>query len=325
MKKILIIGAGQLGSRHLQALKSVKHQLEIFVVDPSEKSLEVAKERYDSINIPDFNNVIYINSIKKISNFSSIDIAIISTSSNVRASVTVDLIKHFQIEVIIFEKILFNKKDDYFSIEKLLNKQNIRAYVNCPMRMMDFYKNIKENINGKKFKYVVSGGQFGLVTNLIHYLDHISFLNNSYEYITDTRFLEKEVISSKRESFLEINGFFQVNFENGTQGFFNCEPNGNAPITVQVFCDSLHFISLESEGRILISKAENGWKWEEIKFKIPFQSQLTTILIQELLDENKCFLPTLEESIKLHLPYLDSMLDFVNENVSSKFDFYPFT
>ncbi|WP_396170210.1 Gfo/Idh/MocA family oxidoreductase [Flavobacterium sp.] len=325
MKKIFIIGAGQLGSRHLQALKSIEDSLDIYVIDPSKKSLEIAKERYDSITIIDNNIVTYVESIRNININSKLDIVIIATSSNVRASVTEDLLNNFKVNSIIFEKILFNRKEDYITINDLLKKQNIKAYVNCPMRMMDFYKDIKTSINGSKFKYIVSGSQYGLVTNLIHYLDHMSYLNNSSDYDTDTQFLDNELISSKRDGFYELNGFFQVNFKNGTQGFFNCESKGNSPIIVQGFNDNLHFISKESEGKVLISKSENDWKWEEIKFEIPFQSQLTTILVQDLLKKDSCSLPLYEESMKIHLTYLDSLLEFINTHTENKFNYYPFT
>ena len=41
----LIIGAGQLGSRHLQGLVKYLGQLEIYVLDPSIDSLIIAQER----------------------------------------------------------------------------------------------------------------------------------------------------------------------------------------------------------------------------------------------------------------------------------------
>ena len=41
-----IIGAGQLGSRHLQGLLSYKKEsLNIFIIDPSDDSLFIAKQR----------------------------------------------------------------------------------------------------------------------------------------------------------------------------------------------------------------------------------------------------------------------------------------
>ena len=49
MYNIAIIGAGQLGSRHLQGLKLAQLPMRIEIVDSSEKSLETARERYDQI------------------------------------------------------------------------------------------------------------------------------------------------------------------------------------------------------------------------------------------------------------------------------------
>ena len=325
MKRVFIIGAGQLGSRHLQALKAVNQNIDINVIDPSRESLDIAKERYETIFGNQNNKISYNESIKNIDSLKQIDIVIIATSSSVRSMVTIDLLNKFKVNTIIFEKILFTKKEDYFIIDKLLKDKNISAYVNCPMRMMSFYNDIKESFQGTKFKYLVSGSQYGLVTNLIHYIDHMSFLNQNTEYSADTSFLDKELIKSKRKGFYELNGTFQVNFKNGTQGFFNCESKGNSPSVVQGFNDKVHFISKESEGKVLISKAENDWKWEEITFNIPFQSQLTTILVQDLLNGDSCILPSYEESMKIHLPYLDSLLNFVNDNNELKFDHYPFT
>ena len=46
---VLIVGAGQLGSRYLQSLKKVKSSLNIYVVDINQNSLNIAKDRWDEI------------------------------------------------------------------------------------------------------------------------------------------------------------------------------------------------------------------------------------------------------------------------------------
>ena len=52
MKTIAIIGAGQLGSRHLQALVAVDFPLTVQVVDPSNEALKIAThiERLSQLN-----------------------------------------------------------------------------------------------------------------------------------------------------------------------------------------------------------------------------------------------------------------------------------
>ena len=51
--------------------------------------------------------------------------------------------------------------------------------------------------------------------------------------------------------------------KNGTQGIFSCESKGNLPGVVQAFNENVHFISRESEGKVLISRKKtigNGKK-----------------------------------------------------------------
>ena len=49
MLNIILIGAGELGSRHLQGLVKVNHMLNIWVIDPSSESLARAEERLEEI------------------------------------------------------------------------------------------------------------------------------------------------------------------------------------------------------------------------------------------------------------------------------------
>lgn len=51
MYNIIIIGAGQLGSRHLQGVLKSTYALNVTVVDPSEESLNTARERAEKISI----------------------------------------------------------------------------------------------------------------------------------------------------------------------------------------------------------------------------------------------------------------------------------
>lgn len=50
MYHIAIIGAGQLGSRHLQGLKRAQIPMKIQVVNNALQALEVAEERYEQVD-----------------------------------------------------------------------------------------------------------------------------------------------------------------------------------------------------------------------------------------------------------------------------------
>ena len=47
---IALIGAGNIGSRHLQALAKSKLKLNLFIIDTNNKSLTLSKSRYELLN-----------------------------------------------------------------------------------------------------------------------------------------------------------------------------------------------------------------------------------------------------------------------------------
>ena len=66
MKQVAVIGAGQLGSRHLQGLKVASSPMEITVMDSNEDSLKIAKERYDAVSSIGEKVVKYVTDIVEI-------------------------------------------------------------------------------------------------------------------------------------------------------------------------------------------------------------------------------------------------------------------
>ena len=78
MKTILIAGAGQLGSRHLQGVKTSNLDLDIWVFDISEESLKVAEERYNQVESKTNKTVHYIKSLREVPFY--IDVVIVASS-----------------------------------------------------------------------------------------------------------------------------------------------------------------------------------------------------------------------------------------------------
>ncbi|MBI2064469.1 MAG: Gfo/Idh/MocA family oxidoreductase [Candidatus Yanofskybacteria bacterium] len=322
-KKIVIIGAGQIGSRHLQAMKSVSLPLEILIVDPSTKSLQTAEERYLSMPKGKFEHALkFQNSMP---NNLIFDLAIIATCSDIRAKVTAKLLNSNRIDNLVLEKILFANGSDYKTIGKLLNKSDATAWINCPMRMMPAYQAIEKYFKKEKISYIVTGSKFGLITNAIHYLDHASHLSGTTEFEINTDGLNSKPISSKRKGFLEFNGTLTAHFSNGSNVSLTCHPEGNAPIIVEIHGNKTKYIGRESEGKAWLARADNNWHWEELEAPIPFQSQLTTILTEKILNTGKCDLVSYNESGKIHLNMLEPLRYFLNKNSKKKYKEYPFT
>lgn len=321
MNNICIIGVGNIGSRHLQGLKKVILPLNINVIDPSDKALKIAEERYKQTESSTDHQISFARNLNSLPN--KIDLAIVATASNVRREVLEDLSLKSSIRYLILEKILFQKKQDYLDIEKLLKKKSIKTWVNFSMRTMPFYQNLKGKFKGK-LQMIVSGSQYGLVTNAIHFVDYIAFLTNNYDFKVSTDGLDQKLIVSKRPGFSELNGTLSIRFKDGSTGSFTCYPDGDAPYIIEIVSKNYRCISRENDRKAQISSSPS-WKWQVVDSNIPYQSDMTNIVVEEILTNETCLLSSYSHASKLHLQLFEGLIKFLNESSRKKFNYYPFT
>jgi predicted dehydrogenase len=321
MPLVKILGAGQLGSRHLQALQAIAAPLEIHVIDPSPESLKVAQERFHAAAAQARHEVRFLAEPQR---SGPTDVAIVATSANVRRRATEALLAASPVRYLVLEKLLFTKREDYAAFGQVLAGTQTRAWVNCPMRMMPPYERIRAALRDEPLHYRVHGSRYGLVTNAIHYLDHVAHLTGCADYRVDTAGLDRNPVPSKRAGFLELNGTLTATFADGSRAELTCLAQGDAPALIEIFTASHRFVVRESEGKLWAASAAEGWSWKEEDARIPFQSQMTAATVQQLLDEGTCSLSPFAESVRIHLALLDPLLALLQAG-QPQLDHYPFT
>lgn len=324
MNKIVIIGAGQLGSRHLQALKNVQTPLDIFVVDPSAQSLKVAEERYMAL---ENENPVkhHLSFLTELGSLDAVDVAIIATNADVRRKVAEQLLNQTTVKYLILEKLLFNRPEDYPAMLQTIRDKKTKTWVNCSMRTMPFHAGLRNHFLNKTIQYIVNGSQYGLITNAIHYIDHMLYITGCSDFTLQTDYLDTTVIPSKRKGFLELTGTLLVKLENGSLGMLTCYPSSDSPFMVEIFSDAYRCLSRETEKIAWISSSEEKWQWQEKPSDIPFQSTMTATVVNGLLAHGQCNLAPFEESVRTHLSLLNPLLQFLNTKTGNSFDYYPFT
>ncbi|KGP63629.1 dehydrogenase [Legionella norrlandica] len=322
MKKIVIIGAGQLGSRHLQSLNLLNQEMEILVIDPDQESLEIAKTRFDATIQNIKHQISYTQEIK---NYQPVDIAIIASTANSRRSIIENLLNTTEVKHLVLEKLLFTQEQDYYDIAEQLSSKDTKTWINCSMRMMPYYQHLNTAFKNEIIQYHVNGSQYGLVTNAIHYLDHLAYITGVNHFELDTRYLDKQIISSKRKGYFELTGTLIARFANGSVAFLHCDKEGMAPIQIEIYSNNLRVISREWEQKAWQTSMEKDWKWEEVNASIPYQSMLTAELVTTLLETGSCNLTSYEISMQHHLQLLRPLKEFILESgLNSEVD-YPFT
>lgn len=309
MFKIAIIGAGQLGSRHLQGVKTTDLELSIEVVDSSNHSMKIAESRYNEIVENSYSKKIcFLSSIDELSE--ELDLVIIATSSAPRFAITNELIQKKNVRNILFEKVLFQKEDDFYEVKKLLKENNIRSWINCPRRIYDFYNTIKKELSkNDNIIFTVVGGEWGLGSNSIHMIDIIAYLTGQTNYTLLTKGLNKKIYPSKRSGYVEFCGILSGTTEKGDIFNFISQENSSTTPLLSIVTHNKKFIIDEVNG---FMDTFNDNRWDIQKIQVPYQSQLTGKVIENILSSKDPNLTTYDESMKLHLPFISSLLDFYN-------------
>ena len=308
MRKIALIGAGQIGSRHLQALGKIDIPISIEVVNPNTSALLTATKRFNEI--PFNENVLSINYLTSIDKLSpEIDLCIIATKADVRADVIKELSAHKRIRYLILEKILFQNIKDFDLVSELLKFAGIRTWVNCTRRSYPIYKWIKGLFQpGEKISIRVEAQDMGLCCNSIHFIDLLSFITELTDIEIDITGLEKTVSESKRKGFIEFYGILQGAQSNGSNITITSINKMPSLIKILIFGERINVFINETEGTAEISRKEDNWKWEKIQFKEPFQSELTQLVAKDILENGKCDLTDFDDSCLLHKPLLSSFM-----------------
>ncbi len=314
MYNILISGAGQLGSRYLQGLSKVTKALKIYVFDISSESLLVAKERWEECNNNKY-EVEYISDYNKLPN--SINLTIVSSTANVRVEIIKNILQFSKVEYWILEKILAQSIDDLNEINNLI-KNPTHAWVNTPMHAWPLYKQLI-NLYPNPTKVISNFLNFrGLACNSIHYIDFISRWTNSDIENIDVSHLHKFWVPSKRLGFYEIEGKLNLKYKDGSILNMTSKTDENI-YSVEIKVNDNLWKIYENEGYAI------NIKGEKIKGAVLYQSDLTPIIVENILINGLCELPTLSQSINQHLPLLESLTNHWNNYMEIKCTSLPIT
>ncbi len=325
MKTALIVGAGEVGSRHLQALAAVSEPLSIHVVEPSPKAQATAQERFASFKQKAPHEILFRTDLSDLPK--SLDVTIVATNADVRKNVCVELLSKAKVRYLLLEKILFADPQDYEEVDRLLKAPDApKTWVNCCMRQMPIFQQIKDWMGFEKSFFVqASGSNYGLVTNAIHHLDFVAYLTGCQNFTLQTELLDKNILASKRKGFLELSGTLTAQFEDGTQVVMQGFPTGELPVVVEVHTPNQRILVREAERRAWISKRESKWVWTDIEAVRPFQSILTTEFVESVLSKGTSVLTPFAESVRIHRQLLDPLHEWLQGQKHSNPFHYPFT
>ncbi|NTV49352.1 MAG: Gfo/Idh/MocA family oxidoreductase [Geobacteraceae bacterium] len=317
MYHIAVIGAGQLGSRHLQGLSHITVPSMLYLVDLSNTALDLAQQRLSEM--PPNDNIKDVICFSEIANLpKQIDLVILATTANVRFMLLERLLVHSEVKNIVLEKVLFQQEDEYERAGDLLKSHGVKAWVNCPRRLFEIYRKVRDFFCDHPLHSMqVYGGDWGLGCNGIHFADLFHFLSGKVIEEYDASQLDSGVYPGKRTAFVEFGGTLIGRF--GAAQLWLTAMNGST---------SRHLIMLRAEKRscLLDEQAGQAWfmdeqvGWNNSPFTTPYQSQMTGDIAMSILQRGNCDLPDYPTSAAIHLPFiriLQQHLSKTDTNISA--------
>lgn len=301
---IAVIGAGQLGSRHLQGLRGLAVPATLYMVDPAEASLATARQRFDELAPNE--NIRGLFALRTIDELpAELDLLISATTADVRLASLQQLLSRCAVRYAVLEKVLFQRAEDYGTAGALLDRHGVRTWVNCPRRCYPIYQTVRDFFKDSSLRLLqVDGGGWGLGCNAVHFADLFTFLTGTVVRTFDDSKLERTVYPSKRPTFVEFGGSLEGH-EGRVRVSLASAPDGHARSLVVLRADDRSCIIDEHAGRASFLLEDEGWR--DDSFEVPYQSQLTGSLAQSILASGSCALPDFSLAVEVHLPVLAAL------------------
>lgn len=298
-KCVFLIGCGNIGLRHLQALAASVKPLDITVIEPNSynrtKAEVIMRQLSPHIAVRFVTD--WQNTPKKI------DLAIVATPAQPRRKVVEALLDHATPTWLFLEKVVFVTHRDFDEMIAALGKRGIRTVVNCSRRGWTSYDLLRERLKDKSsLSLKVVGSNWNLASNSIHFIDLAVNLFGGLPISLDAGALIPE--DSKHGGCVEFTGSLSGPCVGGGTLTITSIKEAGHPLVVEIGNDEERWLVDESNQRIL------HWRGDEVisseEFRTPFVSQMG-YLYDEMLFENVSRMTTLSLAAQEHRLFIDAL------------------
>lgn len=307
MQRILILGTGNLGKRHLQALSNLSLPFEVFCYD----AIEGARN-----SVIDFctENKIVINNLTILDTYNNaldvIDkesIVIVVTTARGRGKLLEEVILKTP-KAIIAEKPVCQTHDEFIRVKELSELHKVPVYVNYIAHMQPFYHKIQEEIQASEgYVFYSNMPQWGIGCVGIHHFELLTWLFGVTEYTITNKKDYSSVYEQKRKGFQDIAGTVVLRVNNNNLCVIN-NTEFDSIASIQIITEKkIYTIYEQQKVMTIIDKSLSG-KVEVVQLKYTHVSQYTHLLIEAISNgemEGNKVLPNIQASYLSHKMLFD--------------------
>lgn len=303
VKKIALVGCGNIGSYHLQALAKLKESCCFQVVEPNGGSVETGQQRVENV-LRESAEKIDVQWLTDLDGLDGdVDLTVIATLATGRVDIIEKLISKGHRRFLI-EKMVCQSTDEYERLLCLMKEHNAKGWVNCVLRYSDFYRKAAAILQGRHGPMVfnVRIGTTGLGCNAIHFLDLFNwFTGDCVSVKLDGQYILPEFFDNSRGADLvEFTGTITGQNQNGDFLTITFLPGDDEDFTVNIFCENVRVWVSEGIGKGFIAEKDSNWDFREYQYQSLYTSVLSTRIAEEIFSNDSCDLPEVGELFASH-------------------------
>ncbi len=304
---VVVVGAGGIGRRHLQALARLPAGDRVLAVDPRAEARAAAQHDHDAAGAGADLGVT-ADLASAVGWARRPPVVVVATTADVRAEVTLEALAELAPAQVVLEKVLFQRVADYAVVGRALAAAGVPAWVNHPRAYSPAWLEVAARLDGAPaWDATVSGRGWGLGCNGLHLVERL--LPAGVAPVVDTSGLAPGSVPAKRPGAREVVGVLAAGV--GLHRL-TLRDRGEPPMPPDIHVEW-------EDGRLLLQErgdhallhladAGTGWRFETTRYDVPFQSRLTDVTVDELRTTGTCALPTYDAVAPQHEAFVAALL-----------------
>lgn len=325
--RVLVVGCGQLGSRHLQAVASLPTVTQIDIVEPNLKAIETAKRFLSEVSpLPHHIRFNWHQDLQEASREG--DLCILATQARNRFELLEQIATRLAYPSFLIEKIVAQSVKEYKDMLGLAKLQNLSIWVNCKTRAYPIHKRIKKFLDPQSpIIFTSVGGNHGLANNGVHTADIFMFHDGCNAIRSTGVYIDPILHPSKRGSeILDLSGTLQGVTPKGSQFSISFAKDHALSEQITIVSKDYRCIVDHMQRWALESSPETKWLWKPVPFEGNLMvSEMTKAFASDILNHGRCDLPTLEDCFLPHAFILETLQPHFNKLMGKDLNYCPVT
>lgn len=325
--RVLIVGCGNLGSRHLQAVASLSQVREVEVVEPRPEALTKIRDLISEVPQRQFEiSFRWATSLKDATPGG--DLCIVATQAMGRCELILQVHELLGYRSFLIEKIVSQSVKEYERLLDFSKRHRLTVWVNCKSRAHPSHKRIKNSLkSGEPIVFNIVAGNHGLANNGIHGADLFVFFDQCAQIKSAGSMIDPILHPSKRgKNIFDLSGHLHGYTNKGSHFNLSFLANDNASACFSISSPSYRAMVDDGMKWICESSEATEWAWRQIPYEANLLvSHMTKAFASDILRTGRCELPTLEECFPAHQFILSELQPHFQKLLKKEIDYCPVT